>query len=189
MSKKIYCFKCGEEHEPDDFTPFERNPALADRDGKVIWCRKKCNEYVNERGNTLASLKEILRIVDIPFVESVYKTARKMFTKKVKGTNIVTRKNVYSGENKLQVCSKGVYALCRHPGGWCFLFLYLFLWLYAPSVQMLTAAIVFPGLNFLYIWVQDCYLFPKYIEGYDSYKQLVPFLFPTGHSLRRFLNG
>jgi hypothetical protein len=100
MSKKIYCFKCGEEHEPDDFTPFERNPALADRDGKVIWCRKKCNEYVNERGNTLASLKEILRIVDIPFVESVYKTARKMFTKKVKGTNIVTRKNVYSGEEE-----------------------------------------------------------------------------------------
>lgn len=98
-------------------------------------------------------------------------------------------KKVYSGENKLQVCSKGVYALCRHPGGWCFLFLYWFLWLYAPSAQMLSAAIVFPALNFLYIGVQDCYFFPKYIEGYDSYKQLVPFLFPTGHSLRKFLNG
>lgn len=97
-------------------------------------------------------------------------------------------KEVYSGADRLQACSSGVYGLCRHPGGWCFLFLYWFLWLYAPSRQLLYAAIVFPAINFLYIWVQDCYLFPKYIEGYDSYKQTVPFLFPTGQSLRKFLN-
>lgn len=97
-------------------------------------------------------------------------------------------KKVYSGDKRLQTCSSGVYALCRHPSGWCFLFLYWFLWLYAPSIQLLYTAIVFPAINFLYIWVQDCYLFPKYIEGYDSYKQTVPFLFPTRYSLRKFLS-
>lgn len=93
-------------------------------------------------------------------------------------------KKTYVGTDKLQVCNRGPYALCRHPGGWCFLFLYWFLWFYTPSVEMLVAAIVFPLLNFVYIWVQDRYLFPKYINDYTYYQQSVPFLLPTWRSMR-----
>ncbi len=93
----------------------------------------------------------------------------------------------YAGTERLEVCSAGPYALCRHPGGWCFVFLYWFLWLYAPSKEMLAAAIVFPILNFVYIWVQDRYLFPKYINNYSFYQQSVPFLLPTWRSIRNCL--
>ncbi len=96
-------------------------------------------------------------------------------------------KATYAGTERLQVCSTGLYALCRHPGGWCFTFLYLFLWVYAPSKEMLLAAIGFPVLNFVYIWVQDRYLFPKYINDYSFYQQTVPFLLPTSDSIRNWL--
>ncbi len=97
-------------------------------------------------------------------------------------------KKTYAGSvNGLPLCKTGPYALCRHPGGWCFLFMYLFLWLYASGTQMFAAAVLFSALNFLYIWIQDRYLFPKYIESYELYKQEVPFLVPTRHSIQAFL--
>ena len=92
------------------------------------------------------------------------------------------------GEKPLAVVKTGPYALCRHPGGWCFLFLYGCLYLFAGGTEMLLGAILFPALNFLYIWVEDTYLFPQYIAGYADYQREVPFLLPNRRSIRAFLN-
>ncbi len=92
------------------------------------------------------------------------------------------------GEGDLTVVKTGPYALCRHPGGWCFLFLYGCLYLFAGGTEMLLGAILFPALNFLYIWVEDTYLFPQYISGYADYQREVPFLLPNRRSIRAFLN-
>ena len=39
--------------------------------------------------------------------------------------------------------------------------------------------------NFLYVYLQDRYIFPRYIRGYDDYKRSVPFLIPTRASLKK----
>lgn len=97
-------------------------------------------------------------------------------------------KKTYAQSGKeLALCSKGVYALCRHPGGWCFLLMYWFLWLYTASTEMFVAALILPALNFGYIFIQDRYLFVNYIKGYAAYKKQVPFLLPTRNSICTFL--
>lgn len=96
-------------------------------------------------------------------------------------------KNTYSGLQRQSLCKSGLYALCRHPAAWWLLFMYLFLWLYGGTRELLVACILFPLLNLLYIWVQDRYLFPRYIDGYSEYKHETPFLFPTGKSINAFL--
>ena len=90
------------------------------------------------------------------------------------------------GDKRLSVVKSGPYALCRHPGGWCFLFLYGSLYLFSGGTEMLFGAILFPALNFLYIWIEDTYLFPKHIAGYGDYKREVPFLLPNRHSIGAF---
>ena len=49
-------------------------------------------------------------------------------------------------------------------------------WLIA--VVLLLAALIYPLCNLIYIIIQDKYIFPLYIEGYESYKRSVPFLIP-----------
>jgi len=92
-------------------------------------------------------------------------------------------KSTYSSSRLQQLQKNGPYTLCRHPAAWCMLFMYLFLWLYAGTKELLIAFVLFPLLNLLYIWVQDRYLFPRYIDGYDEYKLQTPYLFPTRKSL------
>ncbi len=91
------------------------------------------------------------------------------------------------GDGNTKVVTTGVYALCRHPGGWCFLIVYWLLYLFCGGTGMLLGAILFPALNFLYIFVEDRYLFPQYIGGYEAYRREVPFLLPNGRSIRAFL--
>lgn len=76
------------------------------------------------------------------------------------------------------VCAKGIYGRCRHPGAWCFACLYLGLGLLTASADMWAAAVLFSIWNFLYVFIQDRWLFPRYIEGYREYRQTVPFLYP-----------
>jgi len=87
------------------------------------------------------------------------------------------------GTADIAVCSAGVYALCRHPGGWCLAMFYLGLWGLAGTTSMLTGAILFSLLNFVYIFIQDRWLFPRYIAGYSDYQKKIPFLLPTHVSL------
>lgn len=79
----------------------------------------------------------------------------------------------------------GLYAVCRHPGFWPFLFTYLCLWLYSADRRMMIAGAVFSALNLAYIAVQDLWLFPKYIAGYKDYQKTAPFLIPTIRSIKK----
>jgi len=73
---------------------------------------------------------------------------------------------------------QGVYGLCRHPGFWMFALCYLFLALFFFDIRLLYCCVVYSICNFLYILLQDVYIFPKYIRGYSEYKKRVPFLIP-----------
>jgi protein-S-isoprenylcysteine O-methyltransferase Ste14 len=82
------------------------------------------------------------------------------------------------------VCDKGVYALCRHPGILCFFGTFLFLGLAARPADLLAHGMVFSALNLIYAFFQDRITFPKTFSDYHIYRTRVPFLLPTGNSIR-----
>lgn len=82
-------------------------------------------------------------------------------------------------DGDFDVCRSGVYGWCRHPGVWCFCLLYLALAVMTDSVRMSAAALLFCAENFLYVCIQDRWLFPMYIGGYRQYQKEVPFLIPS----------
>ncbi|MPM03808.1 hypothetical protein SDC9_50075 [bioreactor metagenome] len=77
-----------------------------------------------------------------------------------------------------KVCRNGMYGMCRHPGILWFAGMYLCLYLAAPSIKLLAAALAFNAANLTYILWQDVYLFPKTFADYDDYKLSVPLLIP-----------
>lgn len=79
----------------------------------------------------------------------------------------------------------GAYALCRHPGILCFFGMYLLLGLAALPGNMLRHSLLFSLLNLAYAWFQDRITFPKTFCDYSEYQKNVPFLIPTGASIRR----
>ena len=87
--------------------------------------------------------------------------------------------------NGRPVCDQGAYALCRHPGIVCFLFLYLFLGIAALPGRLLWNGLLFSCLNIAYGAFQDRFTFPKTFCNYERYRQTVPFLIPTRASLRK----
>ena len=86
--------------------------------------------------------------------------------------------------NGRKVYDGGVYALCRHPGILCFAGMYLCLGLAALPGDLLYHGLVFSLLNLAYAWFQDRVTFPKTFCNYEAYRERVPFLFPTGDSIR-----
>ena len=82
------------------------------------------------------------------------------------------------------VCDRGVYALCRHPGVLCMLGMYLFWGLGALPATMLRNGLVFSGFNTVYVCFQDRMTFPRTFPDYPDYQKNVPFLIPTGASIR-----
>lgn len=82
------------------------------------------------------------------------------------------------------VCDRGVYALCRHPGVLCMLGMYLFWGLGALPATMLRNGLIFSGLNTVYVCFQDRMTFPRIFPDYPDYQKNVPFLIPTGASIR-----
>ena len=87
-----------------------------------------------------------------------------------------TGRHVYSG---------GVYGLCRHPGILCFFGMQLLLGLAALPGGMIFRGLIFSLLNLLYAYFQDRITFPKTFCDYSDYQKKVPFLIPTGASIRR----
>lgn len=77
--------------------------------------------------------------------------------------------------------SRGVYALCRHPGVLWFFGLYVCLW--GWTGLPLAAALLLSGLNFLLVVFEDRWVFPQKLQGYRAYQQATPFLLPNGKSL------
>ncbi len=84
-----------------------------------------------------------------------------------------------------KTCQTGVYALCRHPGVLWFIGFYFFLWLAFPSNLLFAGALIFSGLNILYIIVQDYWTFVKIFPDYLDYKKNTPFLVPNLGSMTR----
>lgn len=82
------------------------------------------------------------------------------------------------------VCDRGVYALCRHPGVLCMLGMYLFWGLGALPATMLRNGLIFSGFNTVYVCFQDRMTFPMTFPDYPDYQKNVPFLIPTGASIR-----
>ena len=82
------------------------------------------------------------------------------------------------------VCDRGVYALCRHPGVLCMLGMYLFWGLGALPATMLRNGLIFSGFNTVYVCFQDRMTFPRTCPDYPDYQKNVPFLIPTGASIR-----
>lgn len=93
--------------------------------------------------------------------------------------------NTYNKTESLPVIDSGLYSLCRHPGFWPFSLFYLFMWLFFSNPLIGKAAVLFSICNFIYIFIQDRYIFPLYIRGYNDYKQSVPFLIPNWNRLKR----
>lgn len=76
-----------------------------------------------------------------------------------------------------QAVTSGTYGFSRHPG-----FLWLALLLAGIVLMRGSVAIGFAFvtviLNFLLVWVQDRFFFPKLFSNYDEYRRKVPFLVP-----------
>ncbi len=83
------------------------------------------------------------------------------------------------------VCSKGVYGLCRHPVMLWMAGMFITLGLEFPTAMMICGGTLFCVMNLLYIIIQDRWTFPRIFSGYEQYKMTVPFLIPTGKSIRR----
>jgi hypothetical protein len=99
---KLYCAMCREEKEEKEFTNFDKNPALKDRQGRTSLCRECASQYVEDRGNTLDALREVLRLQDIPYLDSFGESAMKVYEKKRKCTNVVIKKNVFDDTETIE---------------------------------------------------------------------------------------
>lgn len=95
--------------------------------------------------------------------------------------------HTYIENRPLALVDHGAYALCRHPGFWPFGLFYICLGLFLSNTSLIIGSILYTGCNFIYICIQDYYIFPLYIQGYDEYKKSVPLLLPTRNSISKAL--
>lgn len=86
------------------------------------------------------------------------------------------------------VCRRGVYAMCRHPGVLMFIGLFVCLCAAVPDRLLIMGSAVLCALNLLYIIFQDRVSFPKSFCDYEEYKKTVPFLIPTGRSMKECIS-
>lgn len=92
-----------------------------------------------------------------------------------------------ASEGERRAVTTGLYALCRHPGVLFSAPLLLSLW--GACGLPAYAALAYFALNALYAFIQDRWLFPHFLIGYDDYRTTTPFLLPTPNSVRRTLGG
>ena len=90
--------------------------------------------------------------------------------------------------DKFKVYDKGVYSLCRHPGFWTLLIMYLGLLIAFQDKEWLWITILYNLSNYIYIVFQDKYIFMIIFDDYYKYKTYVPFLIPTFASINSCLN-
>lgn len=84
---------------------------------------------------------------------------------------------------KRRACTRGVYALCRHPGVLWLFGLMLCLW--AGAGLDAVSVMVYTVLNIALAFFEDRFVFPGLMDGYAEYKNTVPFLLPSPRSVRR----
>ncbi|MHC1786938.1 MAG: hypothetical protein AB9880_07750 [Christensenellales bacterium] len=96
--------------------------------------------------------------------------------------------SIYLGnDGQGRLVDSGMYAACRHPGALWFPLFSICLALGLGNWELLTAAGLASALNFLYVWIQDRYIFPGTIADYEGYRQTTPYIMPTAGSIRRAL--
>lgn len=88
-----------------------------------------------------------------------------------------------------RLVTTGLYSLVRHPGVHWFVLLMLSLILVSRSSLMLTAALIFIGLDIALVYIQDRFIFVRMFSGYDRYRQETPMLLPNRHSVNVFLHS
>lgn len=98
---ELFCSNCRERKPETEFTKFARNPSLADRNGYVILCKNCCSKLCEEMGNTIEALKNVLRLVDIPYVEKFAQSALEKFKKKRENTNLIIKRNLYNEKEEV----------------------------------------------------------------------------------------
>lgn len=87
---------------------------------------------------------------------------------------------------KRPLSTKGLYAVCRHPGVLSFAFLAFSLSL-ATGLSFFAAGI-YSVLNILLALYEDKVVFPALIYDYAGYKKTTPFLIPGWVHLQRGIN-
>lgn len=87
-----------------------------------------------------------------------------------------------AGQTVVQV---GTYALARHPGALWYALLLIGLVLASRSKLALRAAPIWFGMELLWVWAEDRFIFEKVIAGYREYKKTTPMLIPSWASLTR----
>lgn len=92
--------------------------------------------------------------------------------------------STYMQSEGIPLVNKGAYGVCRHPGFWMLILFYLFLYFFFQTKELFAGFLVYTVCNFIYVYIQDNYVFPLYIAGYDDYKKSVPFLLPTKDSIK-----
>ncbi len=89
---------------------------------------------------------------------------------------VADESNYISAFDKTAASREGLYGWARHPGFYSFILMSAALAVMTWTVEGLVCAIETTVLNTVYIIIQDVYWFEKYIDGYEEYKKVVPFL-------------
>lgn len=86
---------------------------------------------------------------------------------------------------KRMAYTKGMYALCRHPGVIWFVLGFFCLYAMMPTTHVLLYVSLMSIYNIIYIIIQDIYIFPETFYNYQEYKQQTPFLIPNIKSIKQ----
>lgn len=90
-----------------------------------------------------------------------------------------------TGISPRKLCRTGMYALCRHPAALWLAGFYLCYWLYFGGILLFYQFVCCFVANFIYIFLQDKYFFPRLFDGYRQYQEDTPFLLPNISSIGR----
>lgn len=94
-------------------------------------------------------------------------------------------REAYLGGGSLS--TRGLYALCRHPGALCFLALMLCIWGLCRTPQAACAFCLWGILEFFLVCFEDHIVFPRTICGYGDYCKSTPFIMPSRCSAQAFV--
>ncbi|MDO4486587.1 MAG: hypothetical protein Q4C46_08370 [Bacillota bacterium] len=90
-------------------------------------------------------------------------------------------------DEKPEVCRKGMYALCRHPGVLWLTGAYVCLAVEFSTAEVIINSSLFVALDVLYVIFQDKWTFVRTFADYEEYKRETPFLIPCAGSIRKCL--
>ncbi len=94
-------------------------------------------------------------------------------------------KNTYQYKNENKLVTTGTYALSRHPGVLWFLFVYLFGAIFFQNHYILFAGLIWTGINIIYVFIQERFIFTKLFEHYGNYIESTPMFLPSKNSVEK----